>query len=189
MSTATIAKPSPVFPPAAASDAVGFEMMLDRSVYIRTPEASSLTATLILRCPADTPVPLSFANSQHFDLALFDAGGQQIGLWSTGRVFSDLAQTIEFKGEHRWAATMVLPVPGGTLSTASYYAIGYLNDAATITLSDPGSGMRPDTVQGGSGVNSPVYLPPAAGTAGRRYSATVAFTVQNRSVVLMSPNA
>ncbi len=189
MSTATIVKPSPVFPPAAASGAVGFEMMLDRSTYVRTLGSSSLTATLILRCPADTPVPLSFANSQHFDLALFDAGGQQIGLWSTGRVFSDLAQTIEFKGEHSWTATMALPIPGGTLSTASYYATGYLNDAVVMTLSDPGGGMQPDSVEGGSGVKSPIYLPPAAGTGGRRYSATVAFTVQERPAVLMSPNA
>ena len=190
MSTSTTAtRPSHVVLP-PAPETVGFELMLDRSAYTRTPQAALLTATLILRCPVDAPVSLSFSNGQQFDLALFDASGRQVGLWSTGRVFSDLARTVEFKGEHRWVATMALPAVAGALSPASYLATGYLTGTVVATQAPAEGGVHPDTIWGGTGiVGLAPFPPPSSTTAGRRYSASVAFTVREDPVIPTSPTA
>jgi hypothetical protein len=110
----------------AADGGVGFELILDHSAYERTPHAASLTATLILRSPASGSVSLTFLTGQEFDVQLHDAAGTQVGLWSKGRVFADHVRTVDFKGEHKWVATMALPETHDAVHAKTYTATAFL---------------------------------------------------------------
>ena len=113
----------------ASESGVGFELILDRSVYVRTPTAASLTATLVLRSPASGSVSLTFLTGQEFDVELHDASGTQVGLWSKGRVFADHVRMTEFRGEHKWEVTMALPETHDAIHAKSYTATAFLTPA------------------------------------------------------------
>ena len=145
---------------ASTRSGISFALKLDHDIYFE-PGLAQLNATLTLLCPSATPVSLTFVTGQQFDLEIRDASGQQVGLWSKGRVFPDLVRTVEIKGEQKWKASMALPVrEGGDPLDTAYTLTGYLTTAGSPT--------------GGDGVM-------------RAYSATVGFTVRARPVLLTQP--
>ena len=157
--SATIAD-RPDVRPAATRSGISFALKLDHDIYLE-PGIPQLDATLTLLCPTATPVSLTFVTGQQFDLEILDASGQQVGLWSKGRVFPDLVRTVTIKGEQKWTASMALPVrEGGDPLDAAYTLTGYLTTAGAPT-------------DGGGVV--------------RAYSATVGFIVRARPVVLTQP--
>ncbi len=193
MTRAVKAGPTPV------QQGVSFSLALDRASYLWTPQARTLTATLVLR--SDMPLSLSFTGGQEFDVAIHDADGRQVALWSAGQAFFDHVQTLSVTGEHRWTATMALPEatggvpprPGGALVRAgAYTATGYLTLAASpVHAGGPGGAMQPDRTIARPPVPSPIPFPPPVpppvttpSMAPSAYSATVGFTVHADPVVL-----
>ncbi|MBE7210990.1 MAG: hypothetical protein INR65_08215 [Gluconacetobacter diazotrophicus] len=194
MSVTTVAH-RPTAPHAGASG-MSFGLMLDRDTYVQTGEAGTLVATLVLHCPAGVTLPLAFADGQHFDVSIRDGTGRQVALWSEGRVFPDLAQTLSLSGEHRWQANMALPPAGGSVFAAeTYTATGFLT--AQAPAHPPVGVMQPDGAAGERVATPvrpgpvPVPFPPAAPSEPvvRAYSATVAFTVRRTPVVLDTGSA
>ena len=199
MATSTMTRPTPA-KPAATLPGVSFSLALDQASYLWTPQARTLTATLVLRCAA--PMSLAFTGGQEFDVAIHDAAGRQVALWSAGQAFFDHVQTISVTGERRWTATMPLPeasggvppMPGGApLRPAAYTATGYLTMAAGPVQEAGGRGgvVQPDRAVARPPVPSPIpfpppVLPPVAtpSMAPSAYSATVGFTVHADPVVL-----
>ncbi len=161
-----------------ARSGVSFELLLDQSSYLVSSETEkSLTATLILRNLDTEPLLLAFAGQQ-FDVELRDASGERVALWSTGRVFDTLAQTIRVKGQQKWQAS--LPVPqatGGGVLSASYTATGYLTPAGAPTPFPPGGILHPDLISGGPNI------PASPADPVRTYSATVGFIVRQLPVL------
>ncbi len=207
MSTTTITRPAHA-KPAATAEGVSFSLGLDQASYVWTAASPrTLTATLILRCSSAAPLTLSFAGGQEFDIAIRDAAGRQVALWSGGQAFFDHVQTITVSGERRWTATMALPEPslgtpprpgGAPFAPAAYTATGYLTPAGEATGSlnvnqggtasaSSGHSMQPDMAIP-LPIQPPVAFPPA--TAPRVYSATVGFVLHADPVVLdQAPNA
>ena len=147
---------------ASTRSGISFALKLDHDIYFE-PGATQLDATMTLVCPVATPVSLTFITGQQFDLEIRDAAGQQVGLWSRGRVFPDLVRTVTIKGEQKWTASMALPVRDSgdePLDAVAYTLTGYLTTAGAPT-------------DGGGVV--------------RAYSATVGFTVRASPVVLTQP--
>ena len=203
MSSTTITRPAHT-KPAAASEGVSFSLALDQASYLWTPESSrTMTATLTLHCQSAAPLTLHFTGGQEFDIALRDATGKQVALWSGGQAFFDHTQTITVTGERRWTATMALPEPspgmpprpGALFTPATYTATGYLtlageaDDAVDVGQSgtaSAGGTMQPDKAIARP-ILPPVVPPTASNAAVRSYSATVGFTVHADPLVLNQP--
>nr|WP_321986013.1 BsuPI-related putative proteinase inhibitor [uncultured Lichenicoccus sp.] len=148
----------PDTPDEAACSGVSFELLLDQGTYfVSATHQPSINATLILSNLDAPPLSLAFAGGQQFDVDIRDASDVQVALWSTGRIFDDLARAIEVQGERRWQASLPVPPGNGTsLAPVIYTATAYLTPSAAG----------------------------ASGATGRSYSATVGFSVRRLPVLL-----
>ena len=184
---------------AHAAEGVSFTLALDSGSYVvRDGAPGKLTATLTLRCPKDAPLTLDFAGGQEFEIAIDDAAGDQIALWSAGQKFFDHVQTLTVEGERRWTATMALPrppiafppaKPGGALFAASSYtATAFLMTIApAAAATGPSGGMHPGVAHSNvapSVIGGTAAAPSRPVVSPRPYSATVAFTVHSDPVIL-----
>jgi hypothetical protein len=100
---------------------VSFTLSLNSAVYFQDPEVPvppHMIARLII-CATVTPqVVLEFFSLQHFDLAIINDAGEEVFLWSAGRVFPMIASNVPIFGEEQWTVDVTLADQTGALLTS-----------------------------------------------------------------------
>ena len=86
-------------------------------------EGGTLHARLTLRSTGPDPIPLHFPSGQSFDLKILDAAGNEVYLWSKGRVFTLIVRDEMFGPGEK---TFGLSAPLDGLAPGRYTAHGYL---------------------------------------------------------------
>ena len=167
---------------------VTFQLSLNTDRFaVSEVTAGEIEATLVLRVNDSAPLSLTFINGQEFDLEVRDAAGTLVSQWSRGKVFSDLAQTVQISGERKWTGSLPVPIVGHAPGSGPVDPMPIIGSASQAGSS--GAPLSPPQPIGGINL-TPVdytltgYL--VTGGAVHPYSATIAFAVHPRPVLEMA---
>jgi hypothetical protein len=174
---------------------VTFELTLNGDSFAASQVAAGqIEATLLLRVNESAALPLTFVNGQQFDLEIHDASGALVNQWSRGKVFSDLAQTVQVAGERKWTGSLPVPVLAHPPISGPIDPMPITTDH--VTSGQPVSGAPiprpPEPIGGGVDLTPVVYTltgyltTGGASAAVHPYGATVAFTVHPQPVLEMT---
>jgi uncharacterized protein (DUF58 family) len=89
----------------SANDAT-FSVKLSRAAYR---PGETMTVTLTLRAPENTPVTLEFNSSQEYDIVIEGAGGKEVYRWSAGRMFAQALHDLTVPTGKKWTVPVTLP--------------------------------------------------------------------------------
>jgi hypothetical protein len=98
---------------------VSFGVTLDQSVY---QAGARMLARLTVRSTQPDPLQLPFSSGQMYDLAIQNDKGDRVYLWSAGRAFTQMVQTVAVQGEKNFA----LDVPLDGLPAGQYVVQAWL---------------------------------------------------------------
>jgi Intracellular proteinase inhibitor len=102
---------------------LSFSLTTDKRAYASTAPAPTMKVTLEITNDSDPPLVLSFVTLQHYDVAIFNKQGDQVYLWSAGREFAVLQNTITVNHSQKWVVEVPLADATGTPFPAGDYAI------------------------------------------------------------------
>ncbi len=96
-----------------SSGELSFRLSLDQTVYAA---GARLTAHLTFVNTTGQPVRLTFPSTQRYDLSIRDSGGNSVYHWSADKLFAQVVETVDFRGETHW----VVDVPLERLRPGAY---------------------------------------------------------------------
>ena len=96
-----------------------FTSTLDQTVYAT---GALATARITIRNTQAQPVSLRFPTLQRYDVLVRNAAGDTVYRWSSGRVFGQLASTLQLTGEKTWMVQFAMPSAAGSYTVETSLA-------------------------------------------------------------------